>query len=346
MGPCCPTRCRSRESPRASTSRPLLALDGGQAEALRGDPHVNLAVSEAGSWLSVAGRAAIVEDRAVIDELWNEQAREYFPNGKEDPNLGLLRVSGDSAQSLGAAWREGGRGRSGREGEGHRRSASGRHRHRRALSAMPRTLAAGQRCRVRVLDVDTGEDRVVHESDQVLYEAPNWTADGRWLIINGDGHLFRLAVSGGEPQRIELGDLPALNNDHVLSPDGHHIYLSADDGHIHRAPLTGGPATRITHDEDRPISCTGSAPTAPPSRTSVWSGWPTAPGCRPTCSCSPPAAARRLSSRTTSTLTTAPSTHPTGAGSTSTRSGAAPALDMRSFPHAPRRHRDRTAHGR
>ncbi|MGO1284802.1 MAG: TolB family protein [Brachybacterium sp.] len=116
---------------------------------------------------------------------------------------------------------------------------------------MPRTLAAGQRCRVRVLDVDTGEDRVVHESDQVLYEAPNWTADGRWLIINGDGHLFRLAVSGGEPQRIELGDLPALNNDHVLSPDGHHIYLSADDGHIHRAPLTGGPATRITHDEDR-----------------------------------------------------------------------------------------------
>ena len=79
----------------------FLALDGGQAEALRGDPHVNLAVSEAGSWLSVAGRAAIVEDRAVIDELWNEQAREYFPDGKEDPNLGLLRVSGDSAQFWG-----------------------------------------------------------------------------------------------------------------------------------------------------------------------------------------------------------------------------------------------------
>lgn len=79
----------------------FLALDGGQAEALRGDPHVNLAVSEAGSWLSVAGRAAIVEDRAVIDELRNEQAREYFPDGKEDPNLGLLRVSGDSAQFWG-----------------------------------------------------------------------------------------------------------------------------------------------------------------------------------------------------------------------------------------------------
>lgn len=53
---------------------------------------------------------------------------------------------------------------------------------------MPRSLADGQRCRIHVLDVDTGEQRMVHESDQVLYEAPNWTADGAWLIINGDGH--------------------------------------------------------------------------------------------------------------------------------------------------------------
>ena len=115
---------------------------------------------------------------------------------------------------------------------------------------MPRSLALGQRCRIHVLDVDTGEQRMVHESDQVLYEAPNWTADGAWLIINGDGHLFRLPATGGEPERIDLGDLPALNNDHVLGPDGHHIYVSADDGHIHRAPLTGGPAIRITQHED------------------------------------------------------------------------------------------------
>lgn len=115
---------------------------------------------------------------------------------------------------------------------------------------MPRTLAAGQRCRIHVLDVDTGEDRVVHESEQVLYEAPNWTSDGAWLIVNGDGHLFRLSATGGDPQRIELEDLPALNNDHVLGPDGHHIYASAEDGHIHRAPLAGGASTRITHHED------------------------------------------------------------------------------------------------
>ena len=79
----------------------FLALDGGQADALRGDPHVNLAVAEAGSWLSVAGRARLVEDRALIEQLWTESAREYFPQGAEDPNLGLLQLSGDSAQFWG-----------------------------------------------------------------------------------------------------------------------------------------------------------------------------------------------------------------------------------------------------
>lgn len=79
----------------------FLALDGGQADALRGDPHVNLAVAEAGSWLSVAGRARLVEDRAIIDRLWSESAREYFPQGAEDPNLGLLQLRGDSAQYWG-----------------------------------------------------------------------------------------------------------------------------------------------------------------------------------------------------------------------------------------------------
>ena len=116
---------------------------------------------------------------------------------------------------------------------------------------VPRTLAPGQRSRVHVIDVDTGEDRVLHESASVLYEAPNWTLDGAELILNGDGHLFRLAAEGGMPQRIELGGLPALNNDHVLDPDGEHVFVSADDGRIHRAPLAGGPAVQITRDDGR-----------------------------------------------------------------------------------------------
>ena len=79
----------------------FLGLDGDQAEALRGDPHVNIAVSEAGTWLSVAGRVEFSRDRAKVDELWSDEVGAYIEGGKDDPNLGLLRVIGDSAQFWG-----------------------------------------------------------------------------------------------------------------------------------------------------------------------------------------------------------------------------------------------------
>ena len=71
-----------------------------QAEALRKSNHVNIAVSETGSWLSVAATVEFVDDQAKIDELWNEDMEAYF-DGRNDPNLGLLRANAESAQSWG-----------------------------------------------------------------------------------------------------------------------------------------------------------------------------------------------------------------------------------------------------
>lgn len=79
----------------------FVGLTSGHAEALRQGSAVNLAVAEAGTWLSVAGRATFVEDRARIRELWTDAAQAYFPEGPEDEDLGLLRFSGDSAQYWG-----------------------------------------------------------------------------------------------------------------------------------------------------------------------------------------------------------------------------------------------------
>ena len=47
-----------------------------------------------------------------------------------------------------------------------------------------------------------------------------------------------------EPIRTE--GLPALNNDHLVSPDGTHHYVSAQDGHIWQVPWDGGAAQQIT----------------------------------------------------------------------------------------------------
>jgi TolB protein len=111
----------------------------------------------------------------------------------------------------------------------------------------PRTLAPGQRCQVWIHEVGTGRDSLLLETDEVLLEAPNWTLDGLDLILNGAGTLWRIPVAVPQLQTISLSGAPPLNNDHVLDPDGRHIFLSAyDDWQLYRAPLAGGTARRVT----------------------------------------------------------------------------------------------------
>lgn len=116
-----------------------------------------------------------------------------------------------------------------------------------------RPLAPGQRARLLVADIGGGEPRVVHQTSHSALEAPNWTPDGRWLVFNQDGLLLRIPADardgdGTVPEVIDTGGITDANNDHVLSPDGATVYLSAGDGHIHAVPFTGGPARRVTND--------------------------------------------------------------------------------------------------
>lgn len=113
----------------------------------------------------------------------------------------------------------------------------------------PRVLAPGQVARIRVWERDGGVTRTVFTSSDVLFEAPNWTHDGR-LLINGDGLLWTLPADGSQaPTRIDAPGLPDVNNDHVLSPDGGTVYASANDWHIWTLPLAGGTAVRVTPDD-------------------------------------------------------------------------------------------------
>ena len=111
---------------------------------------------------------------------------------------------------------------------------------------MPRRLSADQTCEVWTHDAITGESRLVFATRDLLLEAPNWAGDA--LILNGDGRLWRLPLAAPELQEIPLQGVVDLNNDHVLDPDGRHIWLSANDWHIYRAPLAGGRADRVTGD--------------------------------------------------------------------------------------------------
>jgi len=118
----------------------------------------------------------------------------------------------------------------------------------RVFTMEARKLIAGQRAELYVLDVDSGERTLVHSSSSVLFEAPNWTPDGRDLLVNGDGHLWRIPVEGGQPERVPLGDIPLINNDHVLSADGSVAYVSAFDGQLYAVPFATGVPRRVSND--------------------------------------------------------------------------------------------------
>ena len=74
--------------------------DGVIAGQLPHDDVVNVAYAnpDDDSYVSVAGRAALVDNEALKRALFNSAAKAWFPDGADDPNLGLLAVRIESAE--------------------------------------------------------------------------------------------------------------------------------------------------------------------------------------------------------------------------------------------------------
>lgn len=58
---------------------------------------VNVACESGKGYLSVAGHASVVHDRAKIDELWNTATEAWFPDGK-DETVALIKVEADTVE--------------------------------------------------------------------------------------------------------------------------------------------------------------------------------------------------------------------------------------------------------
>lgn len=61
-----------------------------KVQLLYGDPGKS-------DYLSVEGNAAIVEDKKKIDELWTPIIKTWFQEGKDDPDLTLLKITPSEA---------------------------------------------------------------------------------------------------------------------------------------------------------------------------------------------------------------------------------------------------------
>ena len=62
------------------------------------DPRVLITFQDSNTFATIEGTATVVRDRALIDRLWSEDWRLWFPEGKSDPTLCLLKVSAERGE--------------------------------------------------------------------------------------------------------------------------------------------------------------------------------------------------------------------------------------------------------
>ena len=109
------------------------------------------------------------------------------------------------------------------------------------------------------INIESKDRRVVYTAEK-HFEAPNWSKDGKYFLFNSEGHIFKLPVTGGEPQEVNTGSAVKCNNDHGISPDGTQLVISdqSETGSsiIYTLPINGGTPKQIT-----------------PNSPSYWHGW-------------------------------------------------------------------------
>ena len=64
------------------------------------DRHVNVSYADPKNqtYVSISGTAQVVRDRKKIEELWNPAYQAWFPQGLDDPDLALLKVTAQHAE--------------------------------------------------------------------------------------------------------------------------------------------------------------------------------------------------------------------------------------------------------
>jgi general stress protein 26 len=72
----------------------FMSKSGDPVADLIADPTVAVVYADPGSdtYVSVSGTAAVIEDAAKKQQLWNKATEAWFPNGPGDPDVALVQV--------------------------------------------------------------------------------------------------------------------------------------------------------------------------------------------------------------------------------------------------------------
>lgn len=68
------------------------SIDSPKIAEIEADPEAMITFQDGSQFAFISGHARVVRDRALIDRLWSETWRVWFPGGKDDPSLCLLKL--------------------------------------------------------------------------------------------------------------------------------------------------------------------------------------------------------------------------------------------------------------
>ena len=103
-----------------------------------------------------------------------------------------------------------------------------------------------------IFDLATRSSRALYSAN-TIWEAPNWSRDGKFLLSNSGGKLYRIGVDGlSPPEVVKLDPSLRANNDHDFSPDGRLLAISAssptsDESQVYVANADGSNARLVVN---------------------------------------------------------------------------------------------------
>jgi general stress protein 26 len=71
----------------------ITGYDSAKVHEIQQEDHVLLTLQQGDSkFISLSGVASLHRDPAKVDQIWKEMFKVWFPGGKSDPNIALIRV--------------------------------------------------------------------------------------------------------------------------------------------------------------------------------------------------------------------------------------------------------------
>ena len=129
-----------------------------------------------------------------------------------------------------------------------------------SLMSLPLGLFAQNQTNVQstleTVNIATGDRKIIYQ-ENIHFEAPNWSRDGKYFILNSLGKLYTITREGKSKTLLNTGSAKTCNNDHGISFDGKWLAISSNNekdtakapngrSTVFVLPIEGGEPRQIT----------------------------------------------------------------------------------------------------